>query len=199
MAFFLTWSIRRPFAAHKQEAVNPIANRRAVQRTINAAGGRGLLPGCTPQSRLPPAELWPAPTCCLLRTQLRSAASRLFQSACTPHGSGKYLMCISRFSLMLNNTYVGFSHSYLLTKLSGGTHDDGDGSFSCLQLLLIHDVDQHRPNKGCSFTTASLGYSNHIAPRQSNGNTLRCSNQASRCKLDRLGMDSFGLATRYST
>lgn len=100
---------------------------------------------------------------------------------------------------MLNNTYVGFSHSYLLTKLSGGAHDDGDGPFSRLQLLLIHDVDQHGPNKGCSFTTASLGYSDHIAPRQGNGNTLRCSDQASRHKLNRLGMDAFGLATRRST
>lgn len=71
---------------------------------------------------------------------------------------------------MLNN---GFSHSYLLTKLSGGTHNDGDGPFSCLQLLLIHDVDQHRPNKGCGFTAASLGDSNHVAPRQSDGNALR--------------------------
>lgn len=71
---------------------------------------------------------------------------------------------------MLNDV---FSSSYLLTKLSGGTHNDGDGPLSCLQLLLIHDVDQHRPNKGCGFTAAGLGYSNHVTPRQSDGNALR--------------------------
>lgn len=136
-----------------------------------------LLLECTPQSPLPPAGLWPAPTCCLLRKRLRSATSRLFQSACTPRGSGKHYNKHQRITttgrFMLASTCAAFPHSYLLTKLSGGTHNDGDRSFSRLQLLLIHDVDQHRPNKGRSFTTAGLGYSNHITSRQSNRDTLR--------------------------
>ena len=46
------------------------------------------LPGCRPRSRPPPAELWPAPTCCPRRTLPLSAGSRPSRSACTPCGSG---------------------------------------------------------------------------------------------------------------
>lgn len=86
-------------------------------------------------------------------------------------GDVKY--ALANGSWALNDIRAAFSRSHLLTELSGGTHNHCDGSFSCLQLLLVHDVHQHRPNKGCSFTTASLGYPNHVTSGQSDGNTLR--------------------------
>lgn len=86
-------------------------------------------------------------------------------------GDVKY--ALANHSSALCGTQAAFSRSHLLTELSGGTHDDSDGSFSCLQLLLVHDVNQHRPNKGCGFTTAGLGYPNHVTSGQSDGNTLR--------------------------
>ncbi len=63
--------------------------------------------------------------------------------------------------------------SYLLTKLSVGTHNDCDGPFSCLQFLLVHDVNQHGPDKSCCFATASFCNANHVTSRQSYGHTLK--------------------------
>lgn len=59
-----------------------------------------------------------------------------------------------------------FPMSYLLAKLSGGTHNNCDGSLSSLQLFLVHNMNKHRPNKSSSFATASFCNTNHVAPRQ---------------------------------
>lgn len=64
-------------------------------------------------------------------------------------------------------------NAYLLTKLSGGTHNDGDGPFPCLQFLLIHDVNKHGPDKSSSLTTASFCNSYHVSSRKSYGQTLK--------------------------
>lgn len=103
VAFFLTWSIRRPYAnTHKHEISHSLPQwkvnfslRRQCQRQKLVSL---LLPECTPQSLLPLAELWPAPTCCLLHTLPQNAMSRLYQNAYILHGSGKHWQQVTHIS-----------------------------------------------------------------------------------------------------
>lgn len=70
------------------------------------------------------------------------------------------------------NVITSLSISYLLTKLPGGAYYDCNGPLSGLQLLLVHDVNQHGPNKSCSFAAASFRDTNHVTSRQSYGHSL---------------------------
>lgn len=84
-------------------------------------------------------------------------------------------------------------HSHLLTQLPGGTHDDGDGPVSRLQLLLVHDVNQHRPDERCSFTAAGFGDSDHVTSRQRNGDALKINQELERLCVKNIKMDFYYL------
>lgn len=62
---------------------------------------------------------------------------------------------------------------YLLAKLSGWADNHCNGTIPWFKLLLIHDVNQHRPDEGCCFSTSGLSYPNHISATQCNWNTLK--------------------------
>lgn len=67
---------------------------------------------------------------------------------------------------------IRFSQSNLLTELSGGANDHSDGSLSLLQLLLVHDVHQHRPDEGGRLAAARFGDANDVSAAQGYGDTL---------------------------
>lgn len=62
--------------------------------------------------------------------------------------------------------------TYLLTKLPSRTHNHSNWSISWFQFLLIHYVNQHGPNKGCSFPTACFSNANHVSTTQCYRHTL---------------------------
>lgn len=59
--------------------------------------------------------------------------------------------------------HTGMAHTYLLAELPGWADNHGNGTIPWLELLLIHDVDQHWPDEGSCFPTSSLGYPNHVS------------------------------------
>lgn len=115
--------------------------------------------------------------------------SKLFQNAYIRHGSRKRSWIINESTTFRGNLLKSsdlINSAYLLTKLSRGANNDCDGSLSRFQFLLIHDVDQHGPDKRCRFTAAGFGNPNHVPSGQSNRHTLEPDqSQESACSYSR--------------